>query len=52
MLRERNYHAFHTLAGKLLLARPTAPVGYQGGRCQGLPHAATCPASAAKVVEV
>jgi hypothetical protein len=41
MHREPSGRAFHTVAGHTLLARPTAAVSYQGGRCQDvvmLPH--------------
>lgn len=41
MHREPSGRAFHTVAGHTLLARPTAAVSYQGGRCQHvvmLPH--------------
>lgn len=47
MHRDRNGRALHTVAAKPSLARPTDAVGYQGGHCQNVPDAATCPASAA-----
>jgi hypothetical protein len=47
MHREENSKASDTVEGKSRLARPTKAVGYQGGRCQVVPGAATCPASAA-----